>query len=465
MSQPLCRAIRLKDYLKIMQLALASANNQKYLQQVEDVEFWNKISKECHGNCIDFMWAFRKKLNWTTISKGPLNIVTATKFKNDLIWSLVSEQLWLSSNFIMTFGDRLNMSSISKNYKNLAIDIQIKYAHKLDWKHVVALNQLRREWFEEPISNFIDFEQISKFKYMGKYVKNNDYMARINLELYMQEASNLSDSFFIYCLREGRVGELKQIAASVNWSEHMLVFDHFPGFAKTLIEDWKCFNEWDYRTAPGAYYIRDLFQCNDFKKNFEKKFILTSYWKHLQEYTIYSINKISVAFNLMLFQNYKTNVDWQQLSLYDGFQNIQHLARTTAANIGINRRESFVDDNILWTGYSRYFKGNNSWRIEYDNWTVPIIPLQMKVKDAYQKYALIHPCASEAEHETEKICTAVWKVNGDGLLNWNLLSSTQPLCPYNLNHLHNVNAVAYKIKNRYFDKTLYKKIIEIQNNM
>ncbi|UZE89787.1 hypothetical protein [Parapoynx stagnalis nucleopolyhedrovirus] len=465
MSLPIRRAIKEKNYLKIFQLVVTSAASRKYLLQIEDEDFWNSISKECHTNCIEFMFIFRHKLNWTIISQCPVNVKMAAKFKDFLHWSLVSKQQFLSANFIMSFGDHLHMNQVSKNYSNLPIEIQKKYAHKLNWNQVIRLNTLQKEWFERPISDYINYEEVSRNKHLGLYTKFPECMAKINLNVYMQDLNKITNSLVTYCLKEGRVEELKKIAAVVEWSKFMLVFDAYPGFVNTLIYDWKCIKEWNASNSPPAYYLRDAFENASFKQTFEKCFVVTDYWHRLQKYTICTNNKQSMTFNLMLFQNFKINVDWEELQLYDGLQNVHQLVRCTSANIDIFSDGNFSDD-LLWTYYSRYLKGENHWKTD-NKFHLPVIPLNMNIKDAYSKLTLIKPCSTQLEHESENPCNAVFRINGDeeSLLNWELLSATQPICPFNMRHLQNVNATTYLNKNKYYDESLYKKMLAIQMNM
>lgn len=79
---------------------------------------------------------------------------------------------------------------------------------------------------------------------------------------------------------------------------------------------------------------------------------------------------------------------------------------------------------------------------------------------------LVKPCATQQEHDNVETCSAIFKLNGgeEGLLNWNLLSATQPICPFNLRHLKNVNANTYRNKNNYFMENVYEQMVAIQMN-
>lgn len=79
---------------------------------------------------------------------------------------------------------------------------------------------------------------------------------------------------------------------------------------------------------------------------------------------------------------------------------------------------------------------------------------------------LVEPCATQQEHDSVETCSAIFKLNGgeEGLLNWNLLSATQPICPFNLRHLQNVNANTYRNKNNHFMEDVYEQMVAIQMN-
>lgn len=124
-TQVLQRALKQKEYIKIIELAVKSPNNRVYLLNLQDDTFWKRISRECYGR-VDFIHVFRNKLDWKIISISPLSITIANRFKSHLIWSLVSEQKFLTQDFILAFGDLLDMEEISKNYNNLSLSVQQK---------------------------------------------------------------------------------------------------------------------------------------------------------------------------------------------------------------------------------------------------------------------------------------------------------------------------------------------------
>lgn len=458
-TQVFQRALKQKHYIKIIELAIKSDNNRQYLLNLHDDTFWKQLSTECYGR-IDFIHMFRNKLDWKIVSKCPLTITAAYKFKNYLLWSLVSEQKFLSQNFILLFGDLLNMQTISKNYNNLSLEVQQKYAEKLNWKCVVISHTLLKEWFKEPISYYIDYEQVSKCKHLGVLVNFPYYMEKINLDVYMQNRSKISNALLLYCLREGRVNELKKIAGTLEWSDYMLIFDQFPGLVDTLCADWKCIKKWNAFNAPPAYYIRHMFKVPKFRNDFEQDFVNKNYWERLHNYTITTKIQQSIVFNLMLFQNYKLRADWSMLQQCDQLQNLAILYRMPTPNVDVKR----VDDEKLWTAYGMHLKQVSH---ENDEKHENVIPLHMSVKDAYEKMILVEPCATQHEHETAETCKKIFTLNGgeEGLLNWNLMSSTQPVCPFNLRHLQNVNANTYRKRNKYYTDSVYEKIIMVQMNI
>lgn len=268
-TQALQRALKQNQYTKIIELVVKSPNNRAYLLNLNNIAFWERISRECF-NCVNFIYMFRNKLNWKTISKSPLSITTASKFKTHLIWSVVSEQKFLQQKFILMFGDLLNLEEICKNYNNLSLAVQQKYAHKLNWNRIVSSHVLKKEWFQEPIKQYINFDYVCKYKHLNVAILNDLFcMENINLAIYMQNCNRISDALILYCLREGRVKELKEIAHTIPWSDHMLVFDEYPGLANTLYQDWKCIKEWTALNAPPMYYIKHAFANLEFKKCFK----------------------------------------------------------------------------------------------------------------------------------------------------------------------------------------------------
>ncbi|AFO09992.1 hypothetical protein Bomanpvs2gp022 [Bombyx mandarina nucleopolyhedrovirus S2] len=458
-TQGLQRALKQKEYIKIIELAVKSPNNRVYLLNLQDDTFWKRISRECYGRA-DFIHVFRNKLDWKIISILPLSITIANRFKSHLIWSLVSEQKFLTQDFILAFGDLLDMEEISKNYNNLVLSVQQKYAHKLNWKRIVASHILLKEWFKEPIKQYIDYDYVFKYKHLNAALINDaSCMENVNLSAYMQDCVKISDALILYCLREGRVQELKLIAHSIPWSDHMLVFDEYPGLVNTLHSDWKCIDKWTTFNAPPAYYIRHMFAHPEFRNEFEEKFN-DQYWRKLINYTVITNVRASAAFNLMLFQNYKNRVDWTELQQCNQFLNLGVLYRAPFPRVDLQAVPRF-DDEKLWKAYGRHLKLNSD---ECDD--PQIIPLNMNVKTAYHKMILVKPCATQQEHDNVETCSAIFKLNGgeEGLLNWNLLSATQPICPFNLRHLKNVNANTYRNKNNYFMETVYEQMVAIQMN-
>ncbi|AKN81006.1 hypothetical protein [Lonomia obliqua multiple nucleopolyhedrovirus] len=449
-TQALLRAIKNGQEYKIMDLSTTCDNNRKYMAQLDNYNLWRDLSRQCYSR-LDFMRIFNNKLDWKIISQNTLDIVTGVKFKNYLIWSEVSKQRYLSSNFILTFGDLLDMEIICKNYKNLSVDVQKKFASKLKWNKVIATHFIKEEWFKEPTVIILTTISFTKLKHLGAIIKNPEYMDKINLELYMQEPNRISDSLIIYCLQEGRVGELRNIASSINWSEHMIVFDKYPGFVGTLYDDWKCIEKWSSSNAPSLYYIRHMFNVPQFKEEFYKDFVKTDYWCRLLQYTVTSYHEPSIVFNLMVFHNYSSYTDWHVLQQSDSFEKIEVLSTLPYVSYDITTIGSgSIDDNRIWKKYSIYLKGSDYWTDkEPTEIASPVIPLNMTVREAYEKMRLIEPCASREEHETANKCNCIFKTNQDKehLLNWELMSANQPVCPFNKQHLLNINAYTYRTKN------------------
>ncbi|ABL75973.1 Mv-ORF21 peptide [Maruca vitrata nucleopolyhedrovirus] len=459
-TQALQRALKQKEYIKIIELAVKSLKNRHYLLDFQDNMFWKSISRECYGR-VDFIYVFRNKLDWKIVSKSPLSITIANRFKLNLIWSLVSEQKFLTQDFILAFGDLLDMEEISKNYNNLSLSVQQKYAHRLNWKHIVTNHTLLKEWFQEPIKRYINYDYVCKYKHLNVALMNDARcMELVNLSVYMQDCVKISDALILYCLREGRVQELKAIADNIVWSDHMLVFDEYPGLANTLHSDWKCIDKWTAFNSPPAYYIKHMFVNSEFRNGFEENFN-AQYWNKLINYTVITNVRASAAFNLMLFQNYKNRIDWTELQQCNQFLNLGVLYRAQFPRIDL-QSIGRIDDETLWKAYGCHLKLNS------DDCDDPqIIPLHMSVKTAYHKMILVEPCATQQEHDITETCSAIFKLNGgeEELLNWKLLSATQPICPFNLRHLQNVNINIYRNKNNHFVEDVYKQIIATQINM
>ncbi|AVA31211.1 ac30 [Oxyplax ochracea nucleopolyhedrovirus] len=445
-------ALKQKYYTKIVQLAVNSPNNRRFLLNFENNTFWKNVSNECFNNA-DFLHLFCKKVDWNVISTCKLSIAIAQRFKSFIVWPLVSKQKYLSQEFILKFGgDLLDMEIISKNYNNLSLSIQQKYAHKLNWNYVVTNHTILKEWFQKPIQDYIDYKIVSRSKHLNaSFFRDSNCMEKIDLHVYMQNPNKITDALILYCLRENNVEALKLHASNVSWSDHMFVFDEYPSFVKTLQQDWRCIDKWSANNAPPLYYIKDDFLNFQILENSE-------YFQKLISYTLSTNVRASAAFNLMLIQNFKNFVNWPEL-LQQSF-NFKNLTVLNREKIQFDfKTMTQLNDQKIWQIYGKYFKQTSS-----DCDDEKIIPLYMDVKEAYFKMKLIIPCMSQQEHDNEKTCDLIFKLNGgiDNLLNWNLLSMTQEICPFNLRHLQNVNAELYMNKNVHYCKIIYDKIIKTQ---
>ncbi|AAK85594.1 hypothetical protein [Epiphyas postvittana nucleopolyhedrovirus] len=453
-SRALLRAIKQHDYAHVINLALKTRANREYLLGCQDENFWNELSRNCY-NRDRFLTAFSDKINWHEVSAHPITIATAKTFVKRLEWSVVSQQTLLKQQFIYELGEHLNLQLVSKNYNNLTLAIQQKYAAVLNWKCIVFSHNMLPEWFENPIAEYIDFDSVSKHKHLNRYYINTPHcINKINLSVYMQQPNKINDLLIIYCLREGRVKELKAASALISWANHMLVFDQYPALVNTLCTDWITVPTWNANSAPPAYYFRHLLVPN----TFENDFVNTTYWDKFIEYATNTQNVASAAFALMLFDNFKTRVDWNILQLSDRFVNLPVLYRTNEPLVALDAARN---DEKVWRAYSVFINGHGAQNMNN------IIPMNMNVRDAYYTMTLVQPCASQQEHDKERVCERVMAHNGgeDALLNWNLLSATQPVCCFNLRHLQNVNTHTYRRDNPHFVQDVYDKMVAAQMNI
>ncbi|BBU37596.1 hypothetical protein [Choristoneura diversana nucleopolyhedrovirus] len=447
-------ALNKKDYARVADLAMLSRANRTFLLDYQDPDFWTRVSRICY-NRDQFLTAFRDKINWDEVSASPLTLATARAFGTKLNWALVSRQTYLRQQFIYEFGDRLDLQIVSANYNNLSLAVQQKFAAALNWNCVVFSHSMLPEWFESPISDHINFIAVAKHKHLDKsYINTPNCINKIDLNVYMRNTNKISDALIIYCLREGRVHELKTVSGNVPWANHMDVFDEYPGLADTLRLDWATVPTWTTACAPPAYYFR---RC--MPNGFEREFVNSAYWDKFIEYASGTLSVASAAFALLLFDNFKSRLDWNRLQASDNFINLPALHRAHGPLVAL---EAAGDDDKVWRAYGRFVRGG---QCVVD--TEDLIPMNMSVRDAYHKMALVQACTSQREHDDARTCERRMALNGgeDALLNWNMLSATQQVCPFNLRHLQNVNARTYRRDNPHYVQDVYERIIAAQMNL
>ncbi|QDL57062.1 hypothetical protein QKQ66_gp123 [Dione juno nucleopolyhedrovirus] len=448
-------AIKRRDYARVATLALESRANRLFLLSYQDLDFWRCVSRNCYNN-DRFLTVFGDKVDWDEVSANPLTIITAKTFASKLNWARVSRQKFLRQRFIYELGDRLDLRVVSANYNNLSLAVQQKFAAHLDWERIVVSHSMLREWFERPICDHINFDTVSKHKHLSKWHINTPHcINRINLKVYMNNVNKISDALIVYCLREGRVQELKTASAAVPWTDHMHVFDEYPGLVDTLRIDWATVPEWNAACAPPAYYFR-----HNMPDAFERQFVDSTYWEKFIDYASSTTNAASAAFALMLFDNFKLRLDWGQLQVSDRFVNLAALHRTHGPLVTLD--EAHRDDDKVWRAYGRFVNGKDATaNCEH------LIPMGMNVRDAYYKMALVQACVSQREHDEARTCEQRFALNGgeDALLNWNLLSATQQICPFNLRHLQNANSQTYKRDNPHYVQDVYEKMVAAQMNI
>ncbi|AGR57151.1 hypothetical protein [Choristoneura rosaceana nucleopolyhedrovirus] len=454
------RALRIalnnQDYMRVTDLAMTSRANRAFLLDYQNPDFWTRVSRTCY-NRDRFLTAFRDKVNWDEVSTNPLTMATARAFAAKLNWALISRQTFLRQQFIYEFGDRLDLEIVSANYNNLSLAVQQKFAAALNWNRVVFSHSIIPEWFESPISDYINFIAVAKHKHLDKsYINTPHCINKIDLNVYMRDTNKISDALIIYCLREGRVQELKAVSGSVPWTKHMNVFDEYPGLADTLRVDWTIVLTWTADCAPPAYYFR---YCMPNLWLFEHEFVNSAYWDQFIEYASGTTSAASAAFALFLFDNFKLRLDWNRLQESDRFVNLPALHRAHGPLVAFT---AAGDDVRVWRAYGKFVRVDKCvLNSEH------LIPMNMSVRDAYHKMALVQACVSQREHDEARTCERRMTLNGgeDALLNWNMLSATQQVCPFNLRHLQNVNAQTYRRDNPYYVQDVYERIIAAQMNI
>lgn len=439
--------------MRVLNLAFESKANRRFLFDYTNTDFWTCLSRNCY-NRDRFLTVFRDKMDWNEISASPITSATGRIFVTRLNWAIVSRQTCLRHHFIYEFGDHLDMQVISANYDNLPLAVQQKFAAVLNWDRIVFSHFMLREWFESPISDYINFEAVAKYKQLDKsYINTPHCINRINLNIYMRDMNKISDALIIYCLREGRVQELKVASATVPWADHMHVFDEYPGLADTLQKDWATVPTWNSACAPPAYYFKQGVPAA-----FESEFVNSSYWDKFIKYASSTTNVYSAAFALFLFDNFKSRLDWRQLQISDRFVNLSVLHRACEPLLDVAATGA---DNKVWQVYGKFVKNGNMTDCEH------IIPINMSVRDAYHKMTLVQACASQIEHNNLRTCESRIIINGgeDALLNWNLLSATQQVCPFNVRHLQNVNIQTYRRENPHYVQNVYEMMVAAQMNI
>ncbi|AKR14198.1 tryptophan repeat gene family protein [Dasychira pudibunda nucleopolyhedrovirus] len=446
-------ALKKQDYARAADLAIESRANRLFLLDYHDPDFWACVSRNCY-NRDKFLSAFGDKIDWNEVSASPLTTATARTFAAKLNWARVSRQPFLRQQFIYEFGDRLDMQVVSATYNNLSLAVQQKFAAALNWNRVVLSHYMLPEWFEPPICDFINFDAVAKHKHLDKsYINAPHCINKINLGVYMRNINKISDALIVYCLREGRVHELRAVSGAVPWADHMRVFDEYPGLANTLRLDWASVSAWTAACAPPAHHFR-----RSWPAAFEREFVNSTYWDKFIEYASGTTSAASAAFALFLFDNFKSRVDWRRLQVGDRFVNLAALHRARGPLVAL---EAAGDDERVWRAYGRFVSGGDAAHCEL------LIPINMSVRDAYRKMPLVQACASQHEHDKARTCERRIALNGgeDALLNWNLLSATQQVCPFNLRHLQNANAQTYRRDNPHYVQDVYEKMIAAQMNI
>ncbi|ABF50348.1 unknown [Antheraea pernyi nucleopolyhedrovirus] len=443
-SRALQRAVKQRQYVRAAELALESRANREFLLKLHDADFWKRVSRDCFGR-DRFLDAFCDKIDWDVVSASPLTVATAKAFANRLNWELVSRQPFLRQEFIYEMGERLDLRVISANYNNLSLAVQQRHAAALDWRRVVLSHTMIDEWFQSPIAEHIDFKLVAKHKRLNRaHFGAPHCMSKIDLTTYMSDPRKISDALILHCLREGRA-ELRAAAAAVPWADHMRVFDKYPALADTLRE-WGV-PAWSAASAPPAYYMRPL------PAAFERDFVRTGYWDKFVSYATVTTSDASATFALMVFDNFKSHVDWDQLQAAGRFVNLPVLFRANEPIVTLG-----ASDEQVRAAYGRFVGAGADGE--------HIIPMHMSVRDAYFKRRLVQPCASQCEHDKARACERVLDLNGgEALLNWNLLSATQPVCPFNQRQLQNANAQTYHRDNPHFVQQVYEMMIAAQMNI
>jgi hypothetical protein len=452
-TRSLRHAVKQQHYLKIVELAIKTRTNREFLLQQDD-DFWTRISRNCFDN-DRFLTEFCDKLDWNVISASKISIATASAFATKLNWTIVSRQAGLQQEFIYKLGDYLDLKIVSANYNNLSVAIQQKYAASLNWNFIVISHTMLKEWFESPIADYIDFDLVAKYKHLNKWHFNTPQcMSKIDLNVYLRNLNKVSDTLILYCLREGRVQELKAVSGNIVWADHMFVFDDYPALAETLRTDWATVSAWNGSNAPPIYFIR-----HHLTYTFEQDFVNNNYWDKFINYATSTTYVASAAFALLVFDNFKSRVDWSLLQFSDRFINLAVLYRMNGPIINLNE---FNNDAQVWRAYGKFVNNDGNNKI-----CEHIIPINMNVRDAYFKMILIQPCASQQEHDEKQTCDRFIALNGgkEAMLNYNLLSKTQPLCPFNMLHLENVNVQTYRRENPYFIQDIYEKMVVVQMNI
>nr|ALR71188.1 hypothetical protein AGNV_126 [Anticarsia gemmatalis multiple nucleopolyhedrovirus]ALR71346.1 hypothetical protein AGNV_126 [Anticarsia gemmatalis multiple nucleopolyhedrovirus]ALR71504.1 hypothetical protein AGNV_126 [Anticarsia gemmatalis multiple nucleopolyhedrovirus] len=453
-SRSLQRAIKQNQHVRVADLALETKANRLFLLlDCHSKEFWMDVSRNCY-NRDRFLAAFANKVDWNAVSASPLTIATARTFADKLNWAIVSRQSHLTQQFIYEMGERMDMQIVSANYNNLSLAVQQKYAAILNWNYIVPSHCMLREWFDSPISDYICFDLVAKYKHLNRLHINTPHcITKINLNVYMQNLNKVSDALIIYCLREGRVQELKAISGTIPWADHMYVFDEYPGLVETLHADWATVTTWNFNNAPPAFYIRQHLTGDAFKR----EFVATAYWNKFINYATGTQNAASAAFALMVFDNFKSQLDWETLLPSDRFVNLAALHRMNGPLVAFDA----ADDLKVWRAYGKFVSGSDVQECKH------IIPMNMNVRDAYHKMTLVQACMSQREHDDARTCERLMALNGgeEAVLNWNMLSATQQVCPFNLRHLQNVNAQTYRRDNPHFVQQVYEMMIAAQMNL
>lgn len=433
---------------------MESRANRLFLLDYQDPDFWARVSRNCY-NRDRFLTVFCDKVDWNEVSANAITTATAKTFADKLNWALVSRRPFLRQQFIYEFGERLDLQLLSTTYTNLSLAVQQKFAAVLNWDRIVPSHSMLREWFESPICNYINFNTVAKLKHLNKlYINTPHCINKINLNVYMENASKISDALIIYCLREGRVQELQAVSGAVLWTDHMNVFDEYPGLADTLRADWGTVPAWTAACAPPAYYFRKRMP-----NAFERDFVNSAYWDKFIDYASGTTNAFSAAFALLLFDNFKGRLDWNRLQVSGRFVNLAALQRAHGPLVAL--KDAGDDDDAVWRAYGKFVANNGAVNSEH------LIPINMSVRDAYCKMALVQACGTQREHDEARTCERRIELNGgeDVLLNWNLLSATQQVCPFNLRHMQNVNAQTYRRSNPHFVQNVYEIMVVTQMNI
>lgn len=452
------RALRLalikQDYMRVTDLAIESRANRLFLMDYQDLDFWTRVSRYCY-NRNRFLTVFCDKVDWNEVSANAITTATAKTFADKLNWAIVSRRPFLQQQFIYQFGERLDLQLVSTKYNNLSLAVQQKFAAVLNWDCIVPSHSMLREWFESPICDHINFITVAKHKHLDKsYINTPHCIGKIDLNVYMQDTSKISDALIIYCLREGRVQELQAASGAVLWADHMNVFDEYPGLSDTLRSDWATVPAWTAACAPPAYYFRKRIP-----DAFERDFVNSAYWNKFIDYASTTTNTASAAFALLVFDNFKNRLDWNRLQVSGHFVNLAALQRAQKPLVPL--KEAGDDDDAVWRAYGKFVNNNGASDSEH------LIPITMSVRDAYFKMALVQACGTQREHDEARTCERRIELNGgeEVLLNWNLLSATQQVCPFNLRHMQNVNAQTYRRDNPHYVQNVYEIMIATQMNI